>query len=155
LTGLEGEVSWLATDRLRVDFSLSAMDHEYDEFFFSGADLSDNDIPFSPDLKWGLTLTYEHAVMNGNLVWSTSFNHIDETEMSVFNTPRTQMQERDIWDANVTYHPGDGRYRVTLWGKNLTDEVLRFGSNSVAGLWNMTNYDRPRSIGIEFSMRFN
>jgi iron complex outermembrane receptor protein len=69
--------------------------------------------------------------------------------MSVFNSPLTQMEERTLVDANITYSAPEDRYYITLWGKNLTDERNRFGANSVAGLWNFTMYGRPRSYGIE------
>lgn len=155
VTGLEGEVMWIVNDNFTVDFNFSVLDHEYDEFVLNGVDLSDNDVPFSPDLKYGISLTYEHEFMNGTLVWNTNLNHLDENETSVFNSPYTQLTERDLWDANVSYYDREDRYRITLWGKNLSDERNRNGANSVAGLWNMTNYGRPMSYGIEFAVSFN
>lgn len=161
--GMEAEITWLASPNLQLDFNIGYLDHEYDEFDLPGApplcnngvDLSCLDIPFSPELKYGISVTYEHEFMQGRLVWNTNFNHQDENEFSVFNSPLTQMSERDLWDANVTYHDGDERYRVTLWTKNLLDERYRTAANSVAGLWNFTMFGRPRSYGLEFSVHFN
>ncbi len=158
--GLEMELTWLVNDNLRVDFFYGYLDHEYDEFDLDTnqdgivEDLSNFDVPFSPENKYGIALTYEHAFWNGSMTWNTNFNHTDENEFSVFNSPLTQMSERDLWDANVSYHDGDGRYRVTLWGKNLSDERYRMAANSVAGLWNFTMFGRPRSYGLEFSVHF-
>lgn len=154
-TGIEAEVRWLVSDNFTVDFNISVLDHEYDEFVLNGVDLSDNDVPFSPDLKYGISLTYEHEFMDGTLIWNTNLNHLDENETSVFNSPYTQLTERDLWDANVSYYDNSGRYRVTLWGKNLNDERNRNGANSVAGLWNMTNYGRPKSFGLELAFHFD
>ncbi|MFK7914690.1 MAG: TonB-dependent receptor [Pseudomonadales bacterium] len=154
--GFEAEVTWLATPNLQVDFNLGYLDHEYDEFDLNGQDLSGNEVPFSPELKWGVSVTYDHELGNyGTVTWNTNFNHQDELEMSVFNSPLTQMSERDLWDANVTFRDAQERYYVTLWSKNLLDERYRIAANSVAGLWNFTMYGRPRSYGLEFGVSFN
>ena len=74
--------------------------------------------------------------------------------MSVFNSPLTQMEERTLVDANVTWHEPEERYYLSVWGKNLTDERNRIGANSVAGLWNFTMYGRPISYGVEAGVTF-
>ncbi len=151
--GFETEVTWLASPNLQIDFNLGYLDHEYDEFDLNGNDLSDLEVPFSPELKYGISISYEHEWADGRLSWNTNFNHQDEAEFSVFNSPLTQMSERDLWDANVTYHDGEDRFRITLWAKNLLDERYRTAANSVAGLWNFTMYGRPLSYGLEFAVR--
>ncbi len=151
--GFETEITWLASPNLQIDFNLGYLDHEYDEFDLNGSDLSNLDVPFSPELKYGVSISYEHEWADGRLSWNTNFNHQDEAEFSVFNSPLTQMSERDLWDANVTYHDAEDRYRITLWAKNLLDERYRTAANSVAGLWNFTMYGRPLSYGLEFAVR--
>ena len=153
--GFETEITWLPTPNLQIDFNLGYLDHEYEEFELNGQDLSNLDVPFSPELKYGVSVTYEHEFMEGRLVWNTNFNHQDENEFSVFNSPLTQMSERDLWDANVTYRDGLERFSFTLWAKNLLDERYRTAANSVAGLWNFTMYGRPLSYGIEFAVHLD
>ncbi|HEX7034190.1 MAG TPA: TonB-dependent receptor [Pseudomonadales bacterium] len=153
--GAEGELTWLAMPNLQLIANFGYLDHEYDEFLLDRdldgvpEDLSDLTVPFSPEWKWGIGATYDQRLPVGTLVFNVSVNHQDESEMSVFNSPLTQMTERTLWDANITYRSPDERYYVTLWGKNLTDERFRTGANSVAGLWNFTMYGRPRSYGLE------
>ena len=57
-------------------------------------------------------------------------------------------------DANITWRNVDDTYYVTVYGKNLTDETYRVGSNSVAGLWNFTLYGEPMEYGIEAGYRW-
>ena len=154
ITGGEAEITWFVSPALKLDFNLSFLDHEYKDFTVDGVDLSGFEVPFSPDLQYSVALTYEHDVMGGqgSVVWNTSLSHLDENETSVFNSPFTQMDERDLWDANVTYYDAEGKYRIAFWAKNLTDERSRNGGNSVSVLWNMTNYARPRSFGVEFDV---
>ena len=66
----------------------------------------------------------------------------------------SQMEERTLLDANITYTSADQRYYLTLYGKNLLDEEYRVSSNSVGALWNFTYYGPPVQWGIEFGMSF-
>jgi iron complex outermembrane receptor protein len=158
--GIELEGTWLPIDGLMLAANFAYLHHEYKEFdlvLTPGApptDLSGNIVPFSPKLKWGLTGTYEQQTGFGALTYSLIYSHQDEVEMSVFNSNRTQMTQWDTIDANVTWRPEGGRYFVTFWGKNLTDERTRIAANSVAGLWNFTMYGRPRSYGVEVGVHF-
>ena len=43
---------------------------------------------------------------------------------------------------------------LTLWGKNLTDEVFRVSANPVATLWNFARYGAPRSIGVRAKFNY-
>ena len=42
------------------------------------------------------------------------------------------------------------RFSLALDGNNLTDEVYRVSANSVAGLWNFSNYGPRQQLGLEF-----
>jgi iron complex outermembrane receptor protein len=159
-TGLEVEGTWLPVEGLSFSANFGYLHHEYEEFFLvlvpgqAPTDLSGNTVPFSPKLKWGLTGTYEHEIGIGSLSYNFIYSHQDEVEMSVFNSPFTQMTEWDTIDANIRYRPQNERFSVALWAKNLTDERTRIAANSVAGLWNFTMYGRPRSYGIEIGVHF-
>ena len=87
--------------------------------------------------------------LNGNL------NYQSEAETDVFNGENTQMEERTLLGAAVTYQEPDARWSATLYGSNLTDEVYRIAALPVAGLWNFTNYGMPRQIGVQLNMKFD
>jgi iron complex outermembrane receptor protein len=159
-TGIEVEGTWLPVEGLSFSANFGYLHHEYEEFDLvlvpgnPATDLSGNTVPFSPKLKWGLTGTYQHEIGIGSLSYNFIYSHQDEVEMSVFNSPFTQMTEWDTIDANIRYQPENERFSVTLWAKNLTDERTRIAANSVAGLWNFTMYGRPRSYGLEIGVKF-
>ena len=153
--GFETEGTWLISDDLTLSGSFAYLHHEYQEFDLPGVgDLSGNTVPFSPKIKVGFTGTYEQAISYGSLTYNVIFSHQDEVEMSVFNSPKTQMSAWNTLDANIRFAPENERYFVTLWTKNLTDERTRIAANSVAGLWNFTMYGRPRSYGLEIGVKF-
>ena len=74
-------------------------------------------------------------------------------------TPRhptfTQMEERTLLDANITYTSPDERWYLTAYGKNLLNEKYRVSANSVGGLWNFTMWSAPLQWGVEFGLNFN
>jgi iron complex outermembrane receptor protein len=153
-TGFELEGTWLVTDALSLFANFAYLHHEYKTFVLNSVDLSDNTVPFSPKLKWGLTATYEQPIPYGTLTANLIYSHQDKAAMSVFNSPFTNMSKWDTIDVNLRFEPESKRYFVTLWGKNLTDERTRIAANSVAGLWNFTMYGRPRSYGVEIGLHF-
>jgi len=153
--GAEVEVTWLAAAGLTLGLNVGYLDHEYKEFDLPGrGDLSNLKVPFSPKWQAAATASYDQYLTWGSLSYNVSVNYQDEAETSVFNTPLTQMHDRTLVDAHVTYRDLEQRYFLSLWGKNLTDERHRIGANSVAGLWNFTMYGRPRSYGLEAGVTF-
>jgi len=159
-TGFEVEGTWLPTDGLDITASFAYLHHDYQEFKLDTnndgikEDLSGLTVPFSPKIKVGVTATYAQELSFGSLTYNLIFSHQDETEMSVFNSRRTQMTKWNTLDLNFRFEPENKRYFVALWTKNLTDERTRIAANSVAGLWNFTMYGRPRSYGVEIGVHF-
>lgn len=158
--GVEIEAVWVPVDNLRFDLGIGYMDHDYVEFVLpqpdgTPFDLSDLTVPFSP--KWSINfgITYDIYLGNaGTLTLNTTGNYQSEAEFAVFNNLYTQLSERFLWDANVTYRDQEERYRVTLFVKNILNEEYRTAANSVSGLWNFTMYGRPREFGFEVGFYF-
>lgn len=51
-------------------------------------------------------------------------------------------------DASLGWESDDSRYRVTLWGKNLTDKTYVNGLIPVAGIFTQRFWSEPRTFGI-------
>ncbi|MBA58123.1 MAG: TonB-dependent receptor [Gammaproteobacteria bacterium] len=164
--GVEIETTWLATDNLTIRASLGYLDASYDVFDFEGVDLTALDIPFAAEIQAGIQATYVQALASGaTLTYYLSAHYQDEAEMSPFDPNAvatgiarhptfTQMEDRTLVDASVTYTSADEKYYAALFGKNITDETYRVSANSVGGLWNFTQYGAPSLIGFEFGVRF-
>ena len=171
--GVEAEINWQPTDALHIDFTAAFMDHQYKTFFldrngdgkftgytlangwFINEDLKDLKVPYSPKWKIGGSITYDIPLGDsGDLALNTTGNYQSTAETSVFNSLNTQMESRFLWDFSATWHDTNSRYRVTAFVKNILNEYKRIGANSVAGLWNMTIYGRPRTYGVEVAYHF-
>ena len=171
--GVEIETTWLATDRLQLRGSLGYLDAQYDEFEFEGVDMSDLDIPFASKWQVGAQAIFDQDLANGGaLTYNLNLHYQSDAEMSPFdpnaatgqnpafpgNVARhpsfTQLEARTLLDANITYTTPDARWYVTLFGKNLLNEEYRVSANSVAGLWNFSQYGPPLQWGLEFGADF-
>lgn len=173
--GLEIETTWLITDRLQLRANLGWLDAEYDVFDFdpdgpdgptAPVDLTGLDIPFSPEIQGGAEVNYDMSLPNGGTItWTASFHYQDEAETSPFDPNAiaagiarhptyTQMEERTLVNANITYSDPNDRFYVTLFGTNLFDETYRTSANSVGNLWNFTTFGAPRHVGLELGVNF-
>ena len=134
-------------------------------------DLSGLEVPFSPELNYNLAATYYLDLNSGgNVAFNASMNFQDEAQTSPFpangqgadgngdpiiiQKAFTQMEERTLVNAYITYTDADGGLEVSLYGKNLTNETYRVAANPVATLWNFTRHGPPREMGIQIGYNF-
>ncbi|MEN8259069.1 MAG: TonB-dependent receptor [Pseudomonadota bacterium] len=57
------------------------------------------------------------------------------------------------WRARLSYQPPDGDYQLSLFGNNITDELIYEGCGQGRGAYNY-RHERPVSWGVEFSARW-
>jgi len=57
------------------------------------------------------------------------------------------------WRARLTYEPPNRGYQVSLFGNNITDELIYTRCGRGRGAYEYT-YERPASWGVEFSARW-
>jgi len=173
--GVEVEMTWLVMENLQLKGSLGYLDASYDVFEYEGLDLTDLDIPFASEWQLGGQAIWDQPLANGaNVTIAASVHHQSEAEMSPFDpnaatgtnpkfgsTPLarhptyTQLEERTLIDAAITYNSVDERWYVSLFGKNLLNETYRVSANSVGGLWNFSQFGAPLQWGVEVGMEFN
>ena len=126
-------------------------------------------VPFSPETTAGLSVTYFQDLQSGgSITYNASLHYRDEFEVNplpanaaggtadnpvIMQKRNTQVEERTLVNAFVTWDMNDN-VALTLWGKNLTDEVKRVSANPVGTLWNFARYAPPRSIGVKAAFNF-
>jgi outer membrane receptor protein involved in Fe transport len=65
-----------------------------------------------------------------------------------------------LYDARLSYESAGGRWRVTLWGKNLGDEAYKTHNVTIVVspaplvVASMDTYARPRTYGLEVSWKY-
>lgn len=144
--GVELDFQWAATERLT---------------FIGGAAFSEaetvfgDDLPFAPRTKYSLTGVYSIPLQSGaEWVVNTSFVYTDEQlsgniGQSENTNPEVLLPDYEILNASLTYHAPDDQYRVSLIGKNLTDESY---ATTYSG--NGFRYQIPRDADRYFGANF-
>jgi len=70
------------------------------------------------------------------------------------NAPQGYQPTYEKWDADLTFEADNGNWRLSLFGKNLTDEVHLYNANPIAGLFTVNYYQPPRTFGVELGVKF-
>lgn len=108
----------------------------------------------APDWSYSLSAIYDLSLGDyGSLSNRVSVMYNDKTPANDANTFFSPSFR--LWDASITWSPATHQdLRVSLWGKNLTNEVYAPLSTVVGNIW--TNYYQglPRRYGVEVSYRF-
>ncbi len=159
--GLELEVSAAPTAGLTIGAAVGWQKAKYDEFItdVNGDGVNDDasylKLRNTPEWTMSGNIRYEFEPTDyGQWAVQTDVNYQSEYESGTLNAPFSQGEARTLVGAGVSWSDPTETYRVTFYGRNLLDKVYRVSANSVAGLFNFTNYAPPRSIGFEVSAKY-
>jgi len=163
IDGVEVELAYVATDRLKFDANFGYIDARYDEFTGFDANGGGYDpatdpaaakrLKFErvPDFNYMLAGTYTLPLSGGgSLAFRASYDFRDSYFNDALNSPIIEQDGYGLVDASVTYRNADGRLRVMLFGKNLADEDY-FDFALVNTLTTQTWGGAPRTWGLRVS----
>jgi len=143
--GAEAEARMRVSQGLLFTANIGVIDAQYDEILFdisgdnavTAADLALK-LPRVPDLTWGVGVIHELDLGTSSLVSRVNLQYRDEFAYTDSNFG--WIQDVKSLDANITWNtPLDG-LAVSLYGKNLLDEVQAGGDTQVP-------FGGPRSDG--------
>lgn len=159
ISGVELEGVWLVTANLTLTANLAYLDATWKDF---DADLNNDgivtdnsylDLADAPRWSGYAAADYGMPVGDGSLNW-----HVDARYTDRYNTwgrDNADVFYRDdvtLVNGFVEYVPASEGYRVSLYGRNLTDETVKSGT--VAVLFPLSYYQAPREYGIEAQWNF-
>lgn len=158
--GLEIDITAAITDSFIVTLSAGFIDSSYDEF--DGLDLTGDGVPnpelakkldlaHVPELAYSLSATYDHDLESGYLSFNGSYMWSDERAVDDLNT--FTLDDYGLLDASVSYTFADEKWKVALFGKNLTDEEW-FSNGFTLSFTSYTFVQRHRTFGVEVSYEF-
>ncbi len=106
----------------------------------------------SPEFTFNMAGTYTAELGNGgSIVVSGNVYYSSKFYWEVGN--RLSEPSHVVANAQLTYNfPGD-RFSLTLWGRNLTDE-LRYRNVQASGQADRQGFDEPRVYGVRAGYRF-
>lgn len=130
--GVELDFMWRPIENFTLSGGFAIIDAEIDEFncpieIVSCSTRSGLPVPFAPDLKYSLMAEYLIPMERTDIIINGSFVHTDEQVADLpgndgSQNPAAVLPEYDVLNASIGFSFADDRYRVTLIGKNLTDE---------------------------------
>jgi len=80
--------------------------------------------------------------------------YTDEFYNDIFNSEASVHEEVTLLNASVSYLSPSETIRVSLYGRNLTDEEYQTSGLGVANLWSFSTYGAPLTYGIEAEFLF-
>lgn len=161
--GFEVEAFFNVTSDFSLGLHAGYLKDEYTEAFFDlnrdgVVDARDADLRLPRLAPWtyGLNATYDTELSGvGNLRANLAFNHRDRQFYDDVNVGI--LSAADILTANVALSSYDDTWTISLYGRNLLDEVTE-GTNTIVPLYSpestFTTLNKGRVIGAELSFKY-
>ncbi len=161
--GAELEINILPIDSLALTATVGYLDAEYDDYPVLDVDFDGIPDPQkakglqlvkAPKWSYNLSAVYDLQMgAAGDFSTRVSYTYNDETPINDQNT--LFIDEWELWDASITWHAADDLgLEVSVWGKNLTNEVYAESGTYVHTLWTNLYQALPRRYGVEMVYRF-
>lgn len=155
IDGVEVELGWRPLVDVHLDLSGAWLDARFDEYVDgANVDRSGNRLAGAPRTTFSALARYEPALSRGGrLQFIVDASYRDEFYFNSANTARFASPARTLLGARVGYAGPEDRYRVSIWGRNLTDELYYSRATSFLAI-DAILVGEPRSYGIELELNF-
>jgi iron complex outermembrane receptor protein len=163
--GVELELIARLTESLTGSLSATWLDATYTEFVtgdyrnnFEQVDLSGNNLQNAPEYTARVALDYVHPVTaTGSIVAGVEAAYQDDVYFTEFNNEDAFQEAYTIVNARLGYEGGEGRWNVTGWVRNATDEFIYSNNIITAPLYGSVRVGSllpPRTYGITLGYNF-
>ena len=166
ISGFEAELQLQPIDGLRLHASVGTVDPEFTKikFFDANADGTvdgkDNRLASSWDfqkvaeLSYSLAASYEFNAMGGSMLGRLAYSWRDEYMTDLYNKPWLQQESFGLLDASLTFNTANEKIRVSVYGKNLTDEEYFDYAADVGTLDSARWGGTPRTYGVRVAYKY-
>jgi iron complex outermembrane receptor protein len=158
--GFEGEFTGIWTRFLRTDVSLGLLNLRYLNFPFfdpltlEQTQLSGNRALKAPNFTFKFSPEF-HAQLGKELkvLLRMDYDYVGEVYNDIFNTKSLARKPAGLLNARLSISTNNERFSVSLWGKNLTNEVfIQHGWRYTWG--EVVSVIPPRMAGVELRTNF-
>ena len=156
VTGLELELGFTPMEGLDILANATYMDAELKDVTLFGLQQVDTEMPLTPELQATLIARYQWAApWGGQLALQGDVSWVDEQYFDSFNSPSHFEDSYSIMNARLTWLSEDEKWRVAVFGENITDEEYRTFSFDLAFLGFSTDvYAKPSWYGMTVGYSF-
>ncbi|MCY4256292.1 MAG: TonB-dependent receptor [Gammaproteobacteria bacterium] len=161
-SGIEAELTALATDRFVIQASLGFLDTQYnedviDEFRNDVLLVAGESLPFAPELSYSLSLIYSAPLANSReLRLRADYSWRDELLWDATGAADDRDGEDSYGLLNLSATYDFERWSLTAFGRNVTDEIYDmngFVNSRVVGA-NWRQRGRPAEWGLRATAQF-
>ncbi len=163
--GIEIELVARFTEGLTGNFSATWLDATYKEFVtgdyrdnFAQVDLSGNNLQNAPEYTARAALDYVRPVTaTGSIIASVEAAYQDDVYFTEFNNSDAFQEAYTTVNARLGYEGGEGRWHVTGWIRNATDELVISNNIITAPLYGSVRVGSllpPRTYGVTLGYNF-
>lgn len=158
IRGVEFDAVLMVTDQLVLEASAGWIDARYDEYDYAtnrtGEDAKAINFNMVPEMTTNLAATYDMSLGDkGALTWRLSYAFVNNTFADDLNT--LPVDQYELFDASLVYTNAEENLKLSLFGRNLKDEIYYdFGVNLQS--IGVKNYYQtpPRTYGLELTYDF-
>jgi len=160
IKGVEVEILALLTEDIQLQFVASDYDHEYttyDAGIGNAEDVIGKPVQGTPDWTATVALSHDLWLESGAIITTRAdYRGRGDVTQTFTADPVSIRTTTGSYNAQISYLSEDEVWGVTLWGRNLTDEVASTAFSPDVGLFsqNATTYKAPRTFGITFDYNF-
>lgn len=174
--GIEIEGFWTPVERFTMDFGVSIMNSEFDNFIVNAGNLiwngqqpiGSDDVggqyvfimdgkqtPYSPDLTIGVGMKYDFDL--GDYGTLTPWAHVYYNSGYWTNRAPVFFGEQGDFtklDLSLGWRSTSGAWSATLWMNNATDELIQTYTEILSRARVLYDYQAPRTWGIRMAYNF-
>lgn len=157
--GLEVELVASPTANLLVNASIGLIDSEFDEFedVLLG-DLSGRKFQDTPEFSLHVGAEYTFQLPDGySLRLATDYSYQSKVYYDPLNAEQIAENGYSLLNARVALLSSDGKYEVSVFAKNLTDELYKTSGVNLLGAddfgYGLNYYGQPRVWGIRLGIK--
>jgi len=156
VNGFEVESTVLPLPSLALTANVGYLDAKYDDYVLPATGVNLKGLPLVRAPKWTYTLAATHDLDLGSAGIVTSRASFSHSGRTPANDPGDYFAPAyDLLDASISWSPSrDSGVKVSLWGKNLTNEKYALTATYVGTLFTNLYQALPRRYGAEVTYKF-
>lgn len=180
IRGVELEIAARPTQDLTLSGSLGTLSSHFNGFVtlapvngvLTPYDYSANNLIYNPSVTLALGANYRVPVSWGDVRANLGYRHIASYDQQISigpttvapdgtiivhgNDPRVRAAPQDLVDASLTtaFDVDKARVHLTLYGRNLTNDLGPTAAFTVAGLFSFASAREPRTYGVTVGLDF-
>ena len=164
IMGAEAELQWVPADGWNIHVGVALLDTEVTEWMAVDPDasawpnvvrrdVSGIELAMSPDLQFSTMITKAWDLSGGNVI-DASIDYAYTGSTTGGAQPTDATDSYGITNARIGYGAASGKWRLLLWGRNITDEYY-FPAAYTGGNGPMIRVNgMPRTWGLTLDVKF-